>query len=271
LLSFGADEGGEEEEPVSFKKKPIVRPDLLEPVQPIGIPDLNAPPVKEKKSKQAKGHSEESKTPEASSKPSKKEDIEITKIREKHAQEKAAEKTARQTEIEKMEADIRKLARRAAGEDSDEERARKKQKRSYLEEEMAKYTKGRGVHKKGKRKDEGDVLAALNSFRSKINRTAPEEGDSGEADVSHVDGEAGVSEGAAAVGTGEEEGMEVDDDVGFLGHKLSFPKGNEEEVAKAERDYEVIDPRQRGARAKEEERERKRAMKPKDGRRGYRR
>ena len=27
LLSFGADEGGEEEEPVTFKKKPIVRPD----------------------------------------------------------------------------------------------------------------------------------------------------------------------------------------------------------------------------------------------------
>ncbi|KAH9839989.1 cyclophilin-like protein [Rhodofomes roseus] len=271
LLSFGADEGGEEEEPITFKKKPIVRPDLLEASQPIGIPDLNAPSFKEKKPKQSKDHGDESKSPEGSSKPSKKqEDIEITKIREKHAQEKASEKTARQTEIEKMEADIRKLTRRAAGEDSDEERARKKPKRSYLEEEMAKYTKGRGVHKKGKRRDEGDVLAALNSFRSKIKSTAPEEGED-DVDMANADGQAGEGEGTAAAAPGEEVGMEVDDDVGFLAHKLSFPKGNDEEVAKAERDYEVIDPRQRGARAKEEERERKRAMKAKDSKRGYRR
>lgn len=159
-----------------------------------------------------------------------------------------------------MEADIRKLTRRAAGEDSDEERARKKPKRSFLEEEMARYAKGRGVHKKGKRKDEGDVLAALNSFRSKIKDTAQED--------EPMDTEEGE---ATEAGVKDEEGMEVDDDVGFLAHKLFFPKGNEEEVAKAERDYEVIDPRARGARAKEEERERKQAMKGKDGRRGYRR
>lgn len=163
-----------------------------------------------------------------------------------------------------MEADIRKLARRAAGEGSDEERARKKPKRSFLEEEMARYTKGRGVHKKGKRKDEGDVLAALNSFRSKIKSTA-EEDDPMDAGTATEEGE------ATGAGAGDEEGIEVDDDVGFLSHKLFFPKGNEEEVAKAERDYEVIDPRARGARAKEEERERKQAMKGKDGRRGYRR
>ena len=174
-----------------------------------------------------------------------------------------------------MEADIRKLARRAAGEDSDEERARKKPKRSFLEEEMARYAKGRGVHKKGKRRDEGDVLAALNSFRSKIKSTAEEDEPMDvEAGAAPAEGEtagAGTEAGAGA-GVGEEEGLEVDDDVGFLGHKLFFPKGNEEEVAKAERDYEVIDPRARGARAREEERERKRAMKGKDSRRGgYRR
>lgn len=38
---------------------------------------------------------------------------------------------------------------------------------------------------------------------------------------------------------------------------LHQPKGNEDEVEKAERDYEVIDPRARGARAREEERVRK--------------
>ena len=167
-----------------------------------------------------------------------------------------------------MEADIRKLARRAAGEDSDEERARKKPKRSLLEEEMARYAKGRGVHKKGKRRDEGDVLAALNSFRSKIKSTA-EEDEPMDAGAETAAAEGGAA--AAGTGAGEEEGIEVDNDVGFLGHKLFFPKGNEEEVAKAERDYEVIDPRARGARAREEERERKRAIKGKDSRRGYRR
>ena len=69
----------------------------------------------------------------------------------------------------------------------------------------------------------------------------------------------------------DEEGLEVDDDLGFLGHHLQFPKGNEEEVEKAEREYEVIDPRARGARAREEARERKRATRPRDGGRGYRR
>ena len=52
-------------------------------------------------------------------------------------------------------------------------------------------------------------------------------------------------------------GLEVDDDVGWLKHRLSFPKGNEEEVEKAEREYEVIDPRARATRAKEEERQKK--------------
>jgi peptidyl-prolyl cis-trans isomerase SDCCAG10 len=65
---------------------------------------------------------------------------------------------------------------------------------------------------------------------------------------------------------GEEDvGIEVDDDCGFMTHALHFPKDDGEESKKAERDYEVIDPRQRGARAKEEERERKRAMKSRGG------
>ena len=58
-------------------------------------------------------------------------------------------------------------------------------------------------------------------------------------------------------------GIEVDDDRGFLSHALHFPKDDGEESRKAERDYEVIDPRERGAKAREEERERKRVMKSK--------
>jgi len=150
-----------------------------------------------------------------------------------------------------------------------------------LEEEMAKYSKGRAMHKKGKRKDEGDILATLNSFRSRLQSTiADRHDDDGEDDDDdelhtkmHVDGTNGEEDAAAAVlGAGEDDpGMEVDNDTGFLSHALCFPKDNSEEVNKAQRDYEVIDPRQRGARAKEEERERKQKMKPKDGGRGFRR
>lgn len=168
-----------------------------------------------------------------------------------------------------MEAEIRKLTRKAHGDDSDEERVKKKPKKSYLEEEMAKYTKSRGVHKKskdGKKKDEGDILAALSSFRSKLKKFDPEpeeEGQEEPEEAAHADG----SGDAAA----EEESMEVDDDRGFMTHKLRFSHDNAEEVIKAGRDYEVIDPRERGARAKEEERERKRILKPRDGGRGFRR
>ena len=64
-------------------------------------------------------------------------------------------------------------------------------------------------------------------------------------------------------------GLEVDDDVGWLSHRLYFPKDNTEEVDKAERDYEVIDPRARASRAKEEERQKKAHLHPKNG--GFRR
>ncbi|KAI0698351.1 cyclophilin-like domain-containing protein [Cytidiella melzeri] len=271
LLSFGADEGAEEEEePVTFKKKPIVRPDLVDTT-----PDPLAAIKGVTASTSKKASKDKQISPLAGASPSKFEEVskqnelDITKIRAQHAQEKSAQSTARQSEIEKIEADIRKLDRKAHGDDSDDEPARKKQKKSYLEEEMAKYANSRNARPKGKdgkrKKDEGDVLAALNSFRNKLKSVAPEPAEDQE------DAGSGIEE-TAAVATGEEDpGQEVDDDIGFMSHLLSFPKENNEEVEKAERDYEVIDPRQRGARAKEEERERKRARRPKDGGRGSRR
>jgi len=134
-------------------------------------------------------------------------------------------------------------------------------KKSYLDEELAKYSKSRRVLKKGKdgkRKDEGNVLAALNSFRSKLKGSAlvGDEMEAGDGD----------QEDAKEMVAGEEDpGVEIDDDRGFMSHALHFPKDDGEEGRKAERDYEVIDPRARGAKAKEEERERKRAMKAKAG------
>jgi peptidyl-prolyl cis-trans isomerase SDCCAG10 len=170
----------------------------------------------------------------------------------------------RQTEIEKIEADIRKLARKRDGNDSDEAPTKKPKHKSYLEEETAKYAKNRGLHKKskdGRKKDETDVLAALSSFRNKLHKS-----------VSALDeGDDPLDDGGAEKPAGQEDlGIEVDDDRGFLNHALHFPMDDGEESRKAERDYEVIDPRQRGARAKEEERERKRNLKAKGGGRHYR-
>lgn len=152
-----------------------------------------------------------------------------------------------------MEADIRKLSRRRDGNDSDDEPTKKKPKKSYLEEELAKYAKGRKGDKKKKGKGEEDVLNMLNSFRGKLRNSMFADGP-GDEDIK-MDGEGGAEAG------GEDPGIEVDDDRGFLSHSLHFPKDDGEESRKAERDYEVIDPRERGAKAREEERERKKAMK----------
>lgn len=177
---------------------------------------------------------------------------------------------ARRSEIEKMEAEIRKLTRRReVGEDSDEEAEKKKAKtqKSYLAEELAKYSKGRGLHKKGKgRRDEGDVLEAMNKFRGMLQATSTSAlGTNDGEDEAGGDGDAdGEGEGGVKLQE-EEKGMEVDDDRGFMNHALHFPKDDGEETRKAERDYEVIDPRQRSARAREEERERKRATRGRGG------
>jgi peptidyl-prolyl cis-trans isomerase SDCCAG10 len=162
--------------------------------------------------------------------------------------------SARQTEIEKMEAEVKRLARQRDGADSDEERnVKKAKKRSQLDEELAKYQKGRGVHRKGQNKDESNVLAVLAGFRSKLQTSASKKDEEDDRELGGAPGDVG---GQAIEG---ETGIELDNDRGFMAHLLQFPKGNDEEVQKAERDYEVIDPRARGAQARLEERERKHA------------
>ncbi|KXN81247.1 Peptidyl-prolyl isomerase CWC27 [Leucoagaricus sp. SymC.cos] len=260
LLSFGADEDAEEEEPVVFEKKSMFRPDLVSAQAPeVPVPGFLGPSTPDKSKSIPKTDDTE---PPKAEKHKKDKELDITKIREQHAKEQAAAKSSRQAEIEKMEADIRKIAKRTAGEDSDEERSKKKPKKSYLEEELSKYSKSRGLHKKGKdgrKRDETDVLAALNSFRGKLQSSMRV----------HDEPEPGDEEGGE--GKTGEEGIEVDDDTGFLNHALHFPKDNTEEVEKAERDYEVIDPRQRSARAREEEKERKKIVNKGKGGRRYRR
>jgi len=156
-----------------------------------------------------------------------------------------------------MEAEVKRLARRRDGGDSEEERNTKKTKsKSHLEEELVKYEKSRGVHRKGHKKDESDVLAALAGFRSKLQTTSKDDNEMMDATSAAIDEMVTQS----IEGVEGEAVMEVDSDLGFMGHLLQFPKGNEEEVQKAEREYEVIDPRARGAQARQEERDRKAAM-----------
>ncbi|KAJ7607874.1 cyclophilin-like protein [Roridomyces roridus] len=278
LLSFGEDE---EAAPVTIAKKAIVRPDLVDDPQAAAVPlpdFVTKPSAAASKPRAAAEPTAEA--PVESKKKKKKTDGDqgdITKIREKHAQEAASSMTSRQAEIAKMEADIRAIARKRDGGDSDEElealRKSKKTKTSYLQEELGRYAKGRGLHAKGKRRDEGDVLKALSAFRGKLARVEVEdevmEG-AGDEDGEKAGQDAEADAEAPKLGL-EDPGIEVDDDAGFMGHALHFPKDDGEESRKAERDYEVIDPRQRGARAKEEERERKRVQKAKAGGRGGRR
>ncbi|KAF7309382.1 Peptidyl-prolyl cis-trans isomerase [Mycena indigotica] len=260
LLSFGEDEDPNAE-PVSLPKKGkgIARPDLMDTTGQ--LPDFINKPTTSQPSKPIAGS-----TNPADDRPKKKKEEDITKIREKHAQELASSANVRKTEIANLEAEIRSLQKRRGGGDSDDElEAMRKQKKtkSYLEEELARYSKGRGLHSKrdagGKRvKDESNVLAALNAFRGKLARVEVEM-----PDAEDGDGKDTEKEGPALA---DDPGIEVDDDAGFLSHALHFPKDDGEETMKAERDYEVIDPRVRGARAKEEERQRKKQQREKQGR-----
>ncbi|KAH9990602.1 cyclophilin-like domain-containing protein [Russula vinacea] len=249
LLSFGTDaDEGEEESPAFPKKKSVARPDLVENTdQPsqliLGVHSARPESV---------SRGEVRREMDKPAVESKTEDLK--KIREAHQKEKAAGSSARQTEIEKMEAEVKRLARRRDGGDSEEERNMKKTKnKTQLEKSWLSM-------RRGQKKDESDVLAALAGFRSKLQTSSVAAED--EDETMDVSFEAGTQPIEGEVG------MEVDNDRGFMGHLLRFPKGNEEEVQKAEREYEVIDPRVRGAQARQEERDRKAATKNrKSGRR----
>ena len=172
--------------------------------------------------------------------------------------------TARQAEIAKMEADIKRLARRRGDADSDNEREQTHKKaksgQSALEQELAKYRNKSlksklGPEGKAKKRDENDLFARLEKFKGKLKQR-----EDSPVDVSSKLEEAEDS-GTKALNPSVEPEMDVDKDDDWMGHRLNFPKGNEEEVNRAEHDYEVIDPRTRGAQARQQEIERKKARK----------
>ncbi|QRV74133.1 peptidyl-prolyl cis-trans isomerase, cyclophilin-type protein [Ceratobasidium sp. AG-Ba] len=253
LLSFG-DNAEAQDEPVVFTKKSLSRPDLID--NPDSRPAISAATIPEPPKPRAKpieDVSEKKAQPEADSKP---QESEITSIRKKHKSDKDTKKESQKTELEKMEAQVRKLARRHSDSESEGEREAKKPKGpSQLELELAKYKKGRaGSSKKGKGKgrDETDVLAALSTFRGRLKQSMGE--DDEDEDTNMQDAPAKEGEGAE---TGEEKLLEVDDDSSWIGHRLRFAKDDGAETRRAEHEYEVIDPRARSSQARMEERERK--------------
>ena len=151
--------------------------------------------------------------------------------------------------------------------DEDEQAGGKRAKKSLLEEELARYGKGKGLRvgrgAGGKKKDESDVLAVLERFKGRLRAAVGSEEHGGEGSL-EKDKESEENEADKAV--------EVDTDTAFLDHALQIEKadGEDEERTKAERDYEVIDPRVRGARAREEERVRKKRTGKGPGGRGRR-
>jgi peptidyl-prolyl cis-trans isomerase SDCCAG10 len=141
----------------------------------------------------------------------------------------------RKAEIERMQAKLRKLEKRTAGSDDDSDSdnghdtKRKRTGPSILDQELAKYSAARRGNRKGAKKDEDDVLSALSSFTSRIRKKGPEERE--EEEVKEVEDEAPDA---------AEEGLEVDDDVGWMGHALkAVNDGNAEQIRRAETDYTV--------------------------------
>ncbi|CDZ96204.1 Peptidyl-prolyl cis-trans isomerase [Phaffia rhodozyma] len=226
LLSFG-EEAGEEELEAAHSKKNLARPDLAVSTTANDVPSFDkiladAPAIRPP-SEQV---SASSTRPNASQ--AKLEDFED--IRRKADEDNADVKRAR--EIEAMEASLRNLSNKRARSPSP---VRSKGP-SMLERELAGYERGRrgntsaaGGGRNGKRKggeEEEDILALLGGFRRKMQSARDD------------------SEGAEG-GDGEEGDLEVDNDLGWMGHALIDHTDQKavDETRRAETDYEVIDTR----------------------------
>ena len=126
-----------------------------------------------------------------------------------------------------MQEDLRRLKKRtgeASDSDSDDDR-RKRKGPSYLEQELAKYQKGRGravqraSNSRRKREEEEDLLEEMSRFSKKV-----------------INMETAMDDKA-------EEGGDVDKDVGWMRHELKFDVDEKELTRRAEEEYDVVDPR----------------------------
>ena len=130
-----------------------------------------------------------------------------------------------------MQDDLRAL-KKSQGNDSDSDsdsdsRHKRRKGPSYLEQELSKYQKGRGRAAKGNKKnkrEEEDLLAELGAFSKRV--TAD-------------DGGKGTRDDEGEGGGGVEEGLEVDDDVDWMKHRLKFDVDEKELTRRAEDECSV--------------------------------
>ncbi|GHJ87261.1 hypothetical protein NliqN6_3663 [Naganishia liquefaciens] len=251
LLSFGEEaETQEAAERAAAKRKNITRPDLIDSGTSVPSPLSESMPTEgstfSKAAAKTKAREDRQREPE--------ETADLAGIRERHAAEKEAAAITRKAEIERMQAKLRKLEKRAAASDDDSsdsddarDAKRKRTGPSFLDQELAKYSAARRGNRKGARKDEDDVLSALSSFTSRIRKNGPEDN---EEETAQKEEERGDGLPGSA-----EEGIEVDDDVGWMSHALkAVNDGNADQTRRAETDYTVIDPRAKARAIKEEKR-----------------
>lgn len=134
-----------------------------------------------------------------------------------------------------MQENLRKLKKRTgevSDSESDEESRKRRRGPSYLEEELAKYQKGRGrailrsANTRKRREEEDDLLAAMTQFSKKVSDTPL---DALEEEEERTD-EGQVEEG---------EPLEVDDDVDWMRHSLKFLVDEKELTRRAEDEYAV--------------------------------
>lgn len=128
-----------------------------------------------------------------------------------------------------MQEDLRMMKKRM-GQDSDtdsedeEERRKRRRGPSALEQELAKYKSARGRaarekwNAKDKRSKDDDLMRDLGMFSKRV-----------------MDAEADEE----PMEDGDEAGLEVDDDVGWLRHSLKFAHEISDETRRAEDEYEV--------------------------------
>lgn len=139
-----------------------------------------------------------------------------------------------------MQEDLRKLKKRtgeASDSESDDDHKRKRRiGPSYLELELAKYSKGRGRaakagNKRGRRDEEEDLLAEMSKFSRKVTELPDDDDDD--------DGEGQDGRDRSQPAADGEEGIDVDDDVGWMKHKLKFEVDEKELTRRAEEEYAV--------------------------------
>ncbi|RIA84533.1 cyclophilin-like domain-containing protein [Glomus cerebriforme] len=165
-------------------------------------------------------------------------------------------------EIEQVKQDIRKLNRsREPGEE--DERAKKKAKKSFVQLERQKYlSSGKAVSGKRKRGSETDTLEKLKAFLTKIETAVPSETEPPL--ITKEDAEPCLLHSVPNCLSCQDtfgKSQKDDTDEGWLAHQLVFEKDHKGKDLMQRRDdpndYVVIDPLARKKQAVEEEREKR--------------